>query len=64
MLSVVNVSVMKKGLSLVVDYRWPLPETIHTDPARLRQILVNLMSNAVKFTEHGEVRIAVRCQRG
>ncbi len=28
----VNVSVMKKGLSLVVDYRWPLPETIHTDP--------------------------------
>ena len=63
-MSVVNVNVMKKGLSLVVDYRWPLPETIQTDPARLRQILVNLASNAVKFTAQGEVRVSVGCQRG
>ena len=61
-MSTVTPSVVKKGLSLVVDYRWPLPETIHTDPTRLRQILVNLVSNAVKFTEQGEVRIAVRCR--
>ena len=60
-MSVVKVRVMKKGLSLVVDYRWPLPETIHTDPARLRQVLVNLVGNAVKFTEQGTVRLAIRC---
>ena len=53
---------MKKGLSLAVDCRWPLPETIRTDPTRLRQILVNLASNAVKFTQQGEVRITIRCQ--
>ena len=58
----VSANVMKKGSSLVVDYRWPLPETIHTDPTRLRQILVNLLGNAVKFTEQGEIRVTVDCQ--
>jgi len=50
----------KKGLTLKVDYQDPLPQTIHTDPTRLKQILVNLLGNAVKFTEKGEVRMAVR----
>ncbi len=54
---------IEKGLSLEVDYGPALPETIRTDPVRMRQILVNLVGNAVKFTEHGGVRIAVRCQR-
>ena len=61
--SMVKVSAEEKGLSLVVDYRWPLPEAIHTDPARLCQILANLLNNAVKFTERGEVRITLGCQR-
>ena len=61
--SAVKVQAEKKGLRLEVDCQFPLPEKIHTDPARLRQILVNLVGNAVKFTEHGEVRIAVRCLR-
>ena len=58
--SAVKVQAEKKGLRLKVDYQFPLPERIHTDPIRLRQILVNLVGNAVKFTEHGEVRMTVR----
>ena len=49
-----------KGISLEVTYETALPSRIHTDPTRLRQILVNLTSNAIKFTEVGQVQIAVR----
>ncbi|MHB9047134.1 MAG: ATP-binding protein, partial [Pirellulales bacterium] len=49
-----------KGLLFDVEYTGVIPETIHTDPMRLRQILVNLVGNAVKFTSMGGVRLAVR----
>jgi len=48
-----------KSLPLVTEVKGPLPESILTDPLRLRQILVTLGSNAIKFTDAGEVRIAV-----
>ena len=59
-LSVVSLRAKEKGLSLELVKQFPLPERICTDPARLRQILVNLMANAVKFTERGRVCLTVR----
>lgn len=49
----------EKGLSLTIDYQFPLPTIIYTDPTRLKQILLNLYHNAVKFTEAGGVSIKV-----
>jgi len=48
-----------KGLRLVVEPQPGAPETIATDPTRARQILVNLVGNAIKFTDAGEVRVRV-----
>jgi PAS domain S-box-containing protein len=47
----------QRGNELSVEYLGVMPETIVTDGARLRQAVVNLVGNAVKFTEHGRVRI-------
>ncbi|MCX7425225.1 MAG: PAS domain S-box protein [Planctomycetia bacterium] len=49
-----------KQLKLKTELAHPLPETVFTDPLRLRQVLVNLVGNAIKFTDRGEVRLAVR----
>ena len=50
-----------KGLELIVDIAPGMPEVMMGDPLRIRQVLANLASNAVKFTEHGEVAIRVDC---
>ncbi|MCW5604213.1 MAG: response regulator, partial [Burkholderiales bacterium] len=49
----------EKGLEFVVDVSPEIPETLSGDPLRLGQILTNLVNNAVKFTEKGEVRIRI-----
>ena len=58
--SLIEIRCQEKGLSFEVEYDNQIPETIRTDPVRLRQILINLLGNAVKFTECGTVRLAVR----
>jgi PAS domain S-box-containing protein len=60
---VVWIQAEQKKLAVNVDYRFPLPETIHTDPVRLCQILLNLTSNAVKFTAQGSLCLTIRCLR-
>jgi PAS domain S-box-containing protein len=58
-ISMLRVQTEGKGLSLDVEYATPIPETIETDPARLRQILLNLIGNAIKFTELGGVTLKI-----
>lgn len=62
--TLIRVRAIAKGISLDAEFPTPLPETILTDPTRVRQILVNLVGNAVKFTEIGGVRLIVSLQSG
>ena len=58
-LEVVSHRAMEKGLALAGIVHHEIPERLIGDPARLRQVLLNLVSNAVKFTERGEVSLRV-----
>jgi hypothetical protein len=49
----------KKGITLTVEFADDLPEEVRSDDGRLRQIVVNLVGNAVKFTSEGGVRVLV-----
>jgi two-component system sensor histidine kinase/response regulator len=60
-LRTVAVAAHKKGLELACDIDSDNPASLVGDPGRLRQVILNLVNNAIKFTEAGEVVIHVRC---
>jgi len=54
-----NVRAEEKGIELVLDIAPDVPEHVVGDPLRIGQVMNNLVGNAVKFTEHGEIAIKV-----
>lgn len=59
-ISLMRVRAKAKSLSLAAKYEGPIPESIQSDPTRLRQILINLIGNAIKFTEIGKVELVIK----
>ncbi len=55
-----SVRAQEKGIPLNIEFLTPIPLVIKTDPTRLRQILLNLVSNAIKFTDEGTVLVSAR----
>jgi len=58
--SLMRVRADEKGIALEVAFETPIPSEVLSDPTRIRQAVMNLLGNAIKFTERGSVRIALR----
>jgi len=59
-INILNVKAEEKSIGLDMEVEGPIPEKIQGDPTRLRQIVTNLVSNAIKFTEKGGVKVILR----
>ncbi len=59
-LAALRVRAEEKGITLEQTCRGKVPSLVTSDPARLRQLVTNLVANAIKFTEHGSVQVVTR----
>ncbi|MDB5101400.1 MAG: hypothetical protein JWM80_5821 [Cyanobacteria bacterium RYN_339] len=64
MASLMRARAVEKGVAFDVELATPVPSLVESDPTRLRQIVFNLVGNAVKFTERGRVHVALRYEGG
>ena len=62
-ISIFKEKAQSKGLNLIMVVDPNIPETLIGDPIRLRQILINLLGNALKFTDKGKVELSAHCER-
>ena len=60
--NIIGSKAFEKGLEFVIDKDFQIPLNLKGDPLRLQQVLINLVNNAIKFTEEGEVVIKVKCE--
>lgn len=60
MLYLFEIKIQEKNLELVNQYDYTIPEILLGDPLRLHQIIINLISNAIKFTTKGKITLSVR----
>ncbi len=61
--STIGIMAMEKGLELIIDLSPNCPSDFIGDPVRINQILLNLGSNAVKFTEQGHIRLSIALKK-
>ncbi|MPZ43279.1 MAG: response regulator [Betaproteobacteria bacterium] len=59
---VLGIKAQEKGIALALEFGGAIPARVMADPARLRQIVTNLVGNAIKFTQQGAVRVTPRLQ--
>jgi len=62
-LSLHTLAAAEKGLGLIVNIEPSIPSSLMGDPLRLKQVFMNLINNAIKFTESGEVFLGLKLQR-
>jgi PAS domain S-box-containing protein len=58
--AVFSINIRNKGLELLIDVQEDIPQSVLIDDIRLRQILFNLIGNAVKFTQHGFIKLQLK----
>ncbi|MDY6824722.1 MAG: response regulator [Thermodesulfobacteriota bacterium] len=60
-IDIISVGAYAKGIEIATLIHGAVPDNLIGDPGRIRQILINLLSNAAKFTDSGEIELFIRC---